>query len=713
MKQQALKYYLDHDYSVIPLGLDKRPAIKSWLKHQTERADENQINAWWDANPKANIGIVTGKISGITVVDIDNKGDVSTPLDTFPSTYTVRTPSGGYHLYYKYDETIKQTANTYPQFPHVDIRNDGGYVVAGGSTTNYGDGEGGLYKVEKDIPVVEFPTELFNPQGEKQKKKKKVSDLVGRPSGDRNASMASFIGKLLLTTPQAKWDKEIWPAVMQANATYKPPLDQAELLSVYESICSAEIKRLAKESNPDSNDEEGEILKKFIQGATNGTYALAEYIVKKYNIITIGESEREVYVYQNGVYKRAENEIIFPEVQRVLKNRVTKSAKSETFHKVADATAKPRDIFSSAPVNLIPLKNGVYNLETKELLPHSPDYKFTFQFPIIYDPKADCPEVKKFLKDILSDDQIATVQEWIGYYFYRLYMFKKAIIFVGEGDTGKTTLLETIISLIGKENTASISLHKMVGDKFSGAQMYQKHGNICDELSAIDVSDTGIFKTATGGGTLSGEYKFGNQFSFLNYAKLTFACNKIPDVKDFDDEAYFNRWMVIRFSKTIEKKIPNFVARLTTEAERSGLFNFAMEGLARLLENGRFSYANTAIDTKMEMMKSGSSIAQFASQMVEQEAGAEITKEKMYEAYSDFCVENELPIDSIKLFGTRFQFYVPYASEGHLTIAKGYGKTERVRGWRNVALKKTEESIKSEVMAQEELESLAKMSHEG
>ena len=83
----------------------------------------------------------------------------------------------------------------------------------------------------------------------------------------------------------------------------------------------------------------------------------------------------------------------------------------------------------------------------------------------------------------------------------------------------------------------------------------------------------------------------------------------MPDVTDMDDVAYFNRWMVIRFEKTIEKKIPNFIDTLRTEEERSGLFNWAMEGLRRLLENGTFTYASSAMDTKKEMMRSGSSIS--------------------------------------------------------------------------------------------------------
>jgi putative DNA primase/helicase len=262
-------------------------------------------------------------------------------------------------------------------------------------------------------------------------------------------------------------------------------------------------------------------------------------------------------------------------------------------------------------------------------------------------------------------------------------MFKKAIIFVGDGDTGKTTLLEVIDYLVGKANISAVSLQKMTGDKFAAAHMFEKHGNLVDELSAKDISDTGNFKIATGNGSISGEYKFGNQFSFNNFSKLTFACNRIPDVKDFDDDAYFNRWMVIRFERTIENKIPNFIKILTTEEERSGLFNIAMRGLDRLLEQGKFSYGKDAMDTKREMMRSGSSIAMFAAEAIIQDLGAEITKEDLYGAYMNFCAENELSAETMNMLGKKLPFYVTYIAEGLVCVSGG----KRQRGWRNVSVK--------------------------
>jgi P4 family phage/plasmid primase-like protien len=712
MKKEALEAYLERDWSIIPIGNDKRPAVASWTAFQTAKADEAQINAWWTANPKANIGVVTGKISGITVVDIDNgkKDGKVTPLDTFPATYTVKTPSGGFHLYYGYDESIKQTANTFPQFPHVDIRNDGGYVVGAHSVTSYLDGgqiKGGKYEVLVEAEIAPFPTALFaisanaeKGKPSKAKDRKLVSDLIKIKEGDgRNVAIASMIGKLLLTTPESQWDTDILPAVIDINNTYSPPLPTTELMNTFRSICAKERKRLTGESEPD-NQEEAEIVRAFKQGNTKGTFVLATHIAKKFHIVTIGEADKESYVYRDGYYRRAENEVINPETQRVLGALVTKSAKSETMHKIQDQTWAPRSIFETAPLNLIPVRNGVYDLNTGNLLPHSAEYKFKFQFPLDYDPAATCPKSEAFMRQIFTENQFLTMQEWLGYYFHRNYMFKKAVILVGEGDTGKTTFLKMVTHLLGTENVSSVSLQKMTGDKFSGAHMCERHGNIVDELSAKDIGDTGAFKMATGDGYVTGEYKFGNQFAFVNYSKLTFACNRIPDVKEMDDDAYFNRWMVIRFMSRIERKIPGFVDTLKTPQEISGLFNFAMIGLRRLLANGRFSYALDADDTKLEMLKGGSSIGRFVSEQVYEDYKHQITKEAMYEAYSEWCRAEGENLATMDMFGKKFEGYVNYASQVAMTGSDG----KRARGWLNVGVKSLAEQ---DGRSEEELASLA------
>ena len=134
LKEIALRY-LKNGKSIFPVGKDKKPLI-AWDEYQTRLATVDEVEKWWDLYPEANIGIVTGKISGITVIDFDLDSE---DYKTFPETLTVRTGSGGYHLYYQYYPIRNKTGI----LPHVDIRGDGGYVVAYPSETvdDYRDGK--------------------------------------------------------------------------------------------------------------------------------------------------------------------------------------------------------------------------------------------------------------------------------------------------------------------------------------------------------------------------------------------------------------------------------------------------------------------------------------------------------------------------------------------------------------------------------------------
>jgi len=227
-------------YSVIPIKAgDKRPAIAEWAPFMKKAADDTQLMEWF-SDEKKNIGIVTGKISGITVVDIDTKQEPTTPLATFPETYTVRTPSGGYHLYYQYSPNVGTSANQYPQYPHVDIRNDGGFVVAPPSTI--GDN---AYTVLKRTALAPFPETLFI----QTKKRKGLDKLTKAKPGTRNQTMAQAIGSLLAIAHEDKWDNEVWRAIQDINKTYNPPLPDDELIATFNSIAKKE-KSAREEATP-------------------------------------------------------------------------------------------------------------------------------------------------------------------------------------------------------------------------------------------------------------------------------------------------------------------------------------------------------------------------------------------------------------------------------------------------------------------------------
>ncbi|MEI6280948.1 MAG: AAA family ATPase [bacterium] len=252
--EEALKY-TNIGFSVIPLGKIKKisPTKKvidypiKWKEFQTRLATPEEIRGWRCEN----IGIVTGLISGILVVDFDRyKETYDHELEKYLQlsiTPTSQTAGGGTQCFFKLPSSleIKNDVCIGHDKSGIDIRASGGMVVAPPSKTSYGEYTWLISPF--DEPLAEIPPRLLEllKEGSKGIKiKKKLPELVGLKEGQgRNNAMASFVGKLLLTVSEENWDSEVWPTVKEVNNTYKPPLDPYELRTVYESITKTEAER--------------------------------------------------------------------------------------------------------------------------------------------------------------------------------------------------------------------------------------------------------------------------------------------------------------------------------------------------------------------------------------------------------------------------------------------------------------------------------------
>lgn len=416
-------------------------------------------------------------------------------------------------------------------------------------------------------------------------------------------------------------------------------------------------------------------------------HMVAEWLMNLHTILTIGEEKKEIYIYEDGYYKPdGENKI-----KKILQEQIGEVAKSydinEIIKHIQRKTWQERTCLDAVKKNFVCFQNGILDLNNMELLEHKKSAMFTQQIPYNYVETAECPKFLKFTKEVLQEKDIPKLQEFMGFCFYRDYSFKKASIFVGEKHTGKTTMLKVLINLIGEQNCSSESLHQITQDKFATSSLYNKLMNYNDDLSFEDIRTTGQFKIVTGGGYVSAQKKFGNSFAFKNYAKLVFCTNKISSIKDPDDDAYYDRWLIFSFNNSFEdgKANPNLTEELLMEIE--GICIWALQGLKRLLNQGYFTNQRSSEENKLIMERSNNTVSAFIQDCLEEKTGAWLSKQDMYLAYSNYINNLGGAKVSKDKFGRVFPLRATYCTESHKFLENANNKKRHIRTWSNVKIK--------------------------
>jgi len=337
------------------------------------------------------------------------------------------------------------------------------------------------------------------------------------------------------------------------------------------------------------------------------------------------------------------------------------------------------------PPHIIAVENGILDLKTKELSKFSPKYFILNTLPVKYDPKKKCPKILTFLSEVLYEDDISIIQELAGYCLYREYPIHKGIMLIGEGANGKSTFMEVLRTMLNNDNVSTEPLQAFETNRFSMVSLYGKLANIYPDLSDSSLKATGLFKMLTGGDTITAEYKYRDRFCFKNYAKLIFSANKIPESPD-DSAAFFRRWIIINFPNQFlpenPKTDPNLLKKLTTPDEISGFFNWALEGLERLLKNGKFSNAKSIEDTRMQYIRSSDPVKAFVMDMLDFDSNVFIPKETVYKAFIKYCFEMKLPTVSKRTFENKLVENSPSIQ----TVRRDV-KSKRQVCWLGIAMK--------------------------
>lgn len=234
MISELASEYVDNGWSVLPVKPEeKRPYMTNWLQYMRTRAPKETVENWFASLSGAGIGVVTGRISNIIVLDVESycKIPIEELIKKYPTQMIARSGSGGYHLFYQYPQSVSKVSNRVGIFEGADLRADGGFIVLPPTIHP----NGNRYEwIKRGAPGV-FPKELLDLRSSSQVNGDNwiTEALRGVSEGGRNDTCARLAGYFFKKGMNADIVEAL---LLEWNERNDPPLPIHEVRTTIKSI---------------------------------------------------------------------------------------------------------------------------------------------------------------------------------------------------------------------------------------------------------------------------------------------------------------------------------------------------------------------------------------------------------------------------------------------------------------------------------------------
>lgn len=584
---QTANKYASFGIKVFPCK-GKVPAIKSWQQMAT--SDAEKISALF-AIQHTGIGMACGELSGITVIDIDNKNGVNgfKTLDqlgiNLPPTVCVNTPSGGKQYYFKYAPNIKNMVSAFHKKSGIDIRNDGGLVIMPKSVHP----NGGIYEfVEEqglgEIELADFPAELNDLLVDKKGKNYQSFELPTKINdGERNNILFKYASQLRATGLEKN---EILPALYVVNTERcVPPYDKDKLELIADSACT-----YPKGKRPIPADE-------VVYSDTYNAKVFQELMGEK---VRWCKDFGGWFIFNGKFWERDSNEKIkriamqvseeIAERMRLIGNKARPNLGKIHTDAGINAMINCAKALLGASVEefdhnkyLFNCLNGTYDLNRNIFNDFSATDLITKRANVEYDVHAECSRWNQFLEEIFLGDKelIDYIQRIVGYAMTSSTKEQCMFILYGHGRNGKNIFMEAISNVMGDYSIncpSSMFVQKqgsnipndvarLKGARFVSASETNQNVNIDEEL----------IKQLTGNKIITARFLNKEFFDFEATFKIFLATNHKPNIRGTDTGIWRRIQMIpFRLNITPEMEDKNLGEKLY--AEKSGIFNWMIEG---------------------------------------------------------------------------------------------------------------------------------------
>ena len=318
--------------------------------------------------------------------------------------------------------------------------------------------------------------------------------------------------------------------------------------------------------------------------------------------------------------------------------------------------------------NYLNMANGVLRIDRDgvEMLPHAPDYLFTYVLGYAYDPLARCPVWETVVDRVMCGDAetVLAFQETMGYLMLRETNFEKMVGLVGDGENGKSTVLKVLKLLVGRSGYSAQPIKTLVRDNGEGAyaraMLSGKLINLTNELSPTSL-EADAFKDLISGEDIVARRIYGDPFTLATVPKQIVAMNSTEALIREKTHGFERRLHLIPFNYRLrdEHKDDRLFEKL--EAELPGILNWVLEGARRVTENKKLSRSAAMMKLFTQVKRDADPVMQFVEERleltdveaVEYDNASETVSvgPALLQAYRDFCSENGyFPLGRNKFF---------------------------------------------------------------
>ena len=323
--------------------------------------------------------------------------------------------------------------------------------------------------------------------------------------------------------------------------------------------------------------------------------------------------------------------------------------------------SSPR-LWDAPPLDRVNVLNGILDMKSGDLEPHSSEFLSPVQINAVWDPEAECPAIDRFVQRVFPYDAHDVFYQLAGLFLVPDSRCQKAVLFLGSGASGKSVATALLRTFLGHWNVSTVPLHDLTEGSFSLAELRGKLLNISADVPERRFDDTTVFKQVVDGQltTLRAPRKHRDPIEFQPFTRLLASASRVPQSAD-NSLGYLRRWLVVPFDTSLNESDLDraLLEKLTTPDELSGLLNRAISAYRQLVESGRLYESEKMVRAKDGFDQESDSTRAFLEECVEETSPYdEINRTVLYGAYKDWCVFNRInPVSARRLYKSVWEIF--------------------------------------------------------